>query len=1159
MSSFETVFAALEQQSLSNVPPITISGIGRREWPFFFHHILHNTSISDDSVFLFVCETPETSSSLFYTLRSLKEIDVLSFPGLERSPFSGILASEGDLFRRFHVLDKLAGPRSRPTLIIADTESMSLKIPPPSFFAEKRLLLSLSDVIGPEELARQLLDMGHLPAPSVDSPGTFSKKGEIFDIHPISGPPIRIHYFDEMIEEIFAIDPQSGRTDRAKPLASASLGPAPWIFRLPEYASRLRSNLPMPSPKFKNRYEERKRILNKISEGTLFENFAVCAPLFLEKTSVLIDHLTIATSRLVLVESFRIFENARLLMEDLEGEFKNASLSTDNDCVLPGPEAFYSQDWIARTDGPSSVFLNTASAPGEQIDLDLPVEPASLFMGRHIVAPDLKFKSLKHVLDLLRREFSEIGNVTIATTNSNAQKEFRYFLDANDFSPELRQRITFLDLDLEEGFFFSDEHFLVLAESDLFGPKIPKTRRTVSLEEDVFAEQLSTLQLDDFVVHADYGIGRYKGLQALDVGGPRTDFLLIHYADGDKIYVPVYKMNLIQKHADASAAIKIDSIRTNSFRAARARAKKSAKTLAFDLVKLNAERQVSQAWAFSPPDHLFREFELSFPFKETPDQASAIEDVIADMIKPVPMDRLVCGDVGFGKTEVAMRAAFKAVCDNKQVAVLVPTTVLALQHFNTFTARFKNFPVRIEQISRLKTAVTVKKTKEDLKNGKIDIIIGTHMLLAKDIAFKDLGLLIIDEEQRFGVSHKERMKLYKTSVDILTLTATPIPRTMQLAFLGLRDLSLIHTAPPNRQSIKTYLIKEDPQIIKEAIEMELDRGGQIFYVHNRIEDIELAAVELKKIVPRAKLVMAHGQLPERELEKRMQAFYAGDFDVLLCTTIIESGTDIPRANTLVVDRADRFGLSQLHQLRGRIGRSDRKAYAYFTIPKGRELTNVAEKRLAALQTYAEMGQGFSIASTDLEIRGAGDILGAEQSGQIEAIGLELYLELLKEAIGEIKGEKNYINQDIEFKIPEPAFIPTQYIQDPAIRLKYYKKLSGRSSHEELAALTSEITDIFGQAPVEFVNLVTLLGCRLHLSNRGIKSVACAGHSIVISFDPDALAANPPLRDKVVQTFLARPKLYQITPDYKVCATMKQDVTLAFLEEFAKGVAAQIVP
>jgi transcription-repair coupling factor (superfamily II helicase) len=798
-------------------------------------------------------------------------------------------------------------------------------------------------------------------------------------------------------------------------------------------------------------------------------------------------------------------------------------------------------------------FANVSDA------IDLRLIKAKTFLNQYINPALTKPEYIKAALNFLKKHFEFQGNVYFSSYSDSSKAEIQHLIDLQDYPRDLKSRIEFLPFKVSEGFYYEGEKFLIITDGDLFAAKKTKVLKSSKVDLDLFAEQIATLKVGDYVIHSEYGVGEYLGLEALNIGGDKTDFLVLKYAENDKVYVPVYKLNQIQKHADSHTGLKKDSLRTNKFQLLKARARTSAKVLAFDLLKLQAERQSSVAYAFSEPDHLYKEFELAFPFEETPDQARAIEEVLEAMQKPLPMDFLVCGDVGFGKTEVAMRAAFKAVEDKKQVAVLVPTTILALQHFNSFTKRFKDFPVRIEFISRFKSAKESKEILAKAEKGEIDILIGTHKLLSDKLKFFDLGLVIVDEEQRFGVGHKEKLKLMKASVDFLTLTATPIPRTLQMAFLGLRDLSLIKTAPPRRQSIKTYVIKEDELTIQSAIQKELQRGGQVFIVHNKVHDIEEYTASIRELVPEAKITFAHGQMAERELEDRINSFYNGAYQVLIATTIIESGIDIPNANTMIIDRADTYGLSQLHQLRGRIGRSDKKAYAYFVIPRMREISTVAQKRLHALQTYAEMGSGFNIASVDLEIRGAGDILGGSQSGHIEAVGLELYMELLKDAIHEIKGEKQVLKKDIEILTPFPAFIPNHYISDPGERLKQYKRLSNCETITLLESIKEEFQDVYGLFSEELSNLFVVLETRIHLQTLGLKSVQVGGTAITLKFDRGFLESSPELRDRVVGFFISRPKIYQFTPDYRVIYNHKTNVSQNDLLKFSKDISQQIIP
>jgi len=575
-------------------------------------------------------------------------------------------------------------------------------------------------------------------------------------------------------------------------------------------------------------------------------------------------------------------------------------------------------------------------------------------------------------------------------------------------------------------------------------------------------------------------------------------------------------------------------------------------------LELQAKRKLKQGFSFSEPDHNFANFSLSFKFTETPDQTRAIDDVISDMVSTRPMDRLVCGDVGFGKTEVAIRAAYKAVLDGKQVCILVPTTVLALQHYSSFVERFRETAVSIDFISRFKTPKQANETINRLSEGKVDILIGTHKLLSNKIQFKNLGLLVIDEEQRFGVGHKEKLKLLRENIDTLTLTATPIPRTLQLSFLGIKDLSVIKTPPAKRQSIKSYVIKEDLSTLKLAIEKELKRGGQVFIVHNRVSDIEIYTSKIRELVPQSRIIYAHGQLGERDLEKRISDFYNYKYDILIATTIIESGIDIPRANTMIIERADMYGLSQLHQLRGRIGRSDKKAYAYFVVPSHKKLSEVAAKRLRALQTYADLGSGYALATSDLEIRGSGDILGPEQSGHIGSIGLELYMELLKESINELKGVTTNTKRNVEIQTPYSAYIPKEYIQNSGLRLKYYKKLSNSSSEEDLTNIINSIVDQFGQLPQETENLIYVIKSRLLLSNVGVIFVKTGSFSIQLKFSKELIEENEDLRNKIINLFTQRPKIYKINPDYSINCKFKDKVLISTLLEFSNYLNEQLI-
>ena len=939
--------------------------------------------------------------------------------------------------------------------------------------------------------------------------------------------------------------------------------PAAGILANHDFPVTLRENLPQLGPSFKQKFEFRKALFNRLSDGLLFENYPVYVPLFFKNPETLFDYFSIEET-LVTVLSANETERAQLeLVESLRFDFEQSEINTNSENILPAYDKIYDFKYLENLRDRKAILIDQINLNMVFGDIsnsvDLRLVKTKTFLNEHINPTLPKPEYINAALSFIKKHFEFKGKIYFSSYSDSSKNEIKHLIDLQEFPGDLKKRIEFLTFRVTEGFYYEGENFLIITDGDLFAAKKNKEKKFKKVDLDLFAEQIATLKSGDYVIHSEYGVGEYLGLEALDIGGDKSDFLVLKYAENDKIYVPVYKLNLIQKHADATAALKSDSLRTNKFALLKARARNSAKILAFDLLKLQAERQSSVAYAFNPPDHMYKEFELAFPYEETPDQARAIEEVLDSMQKPVPMDFLVCGDVGFGKTEVAMRAAFKAVEDKKQVAVLVPTTILALQHFNSFSKRFKDFPVRVEFISRFKTAKEAKEILEKTEKGEIDILIGTHKILSSKLKFQDLGLVIVDEEQRFGVGHKEKLKLMKASVDFLTLTATPIPRTLQMAFLGLRDLSLIKTAPPRRQSIKSYVIKEDELTIQMALQKELQRGGQVFIVHNKVHDIEQYAASIKELVPDAKITFAHGQMNEKDLEDRINSFYNGNYQILIATTIIESGIDIPNANTMIVDRADTYGLAQLHQLRGRIGRSDKKAYCYFIVPRMREISSIAQKRLHALQTYADVGSGFNIASVDLEIRGAGDILGASQSGHVEAVGLELYMELLKDAINEIRGEKKLLKKDIEIVTPYPAFIPNHYISDASERLKQYKRLSNCETHSLLESIREEFQDIYGIFSEELSNLFVVLETRIYLQTLGLKSVSVGGSAITLRFDKQFLENDTQLRDRVVNFFISRPKIYQFTPDYRVIFNQKSAVTQNDLLQFSKTIGEHLIP
>ncbi len=1135
---------------------LQLKGISPNQWCLLAGSYFSDQIFSTSHVL--ICSDQDEAEEVYEALKHLK--NVFFYPGHNHSLYSSILTSESSLLARWSVLQRLV--QGEKIIVVSTWEASFMLGPDPIFFKERSFTFRKDDIISPIDLASRLTEMGYFPASTIEEPGTFSKRGEIFDIYPVAHPPVRLHYFDDLIEEIFGIDLQTQKTDREKNFQEVCLVPGPGFLSKDPFANNLRSKLPQPQPRFKNRYEIRKQVFQKMSEGQLFDNYPLFIPLFFEQPYTLLDYLP-SDSRLTFFNADNGQKNFDLFLDQQIDDYSALQNDIESSSIIPAPDSFYLKEFKKNT-------LKTLHV--DQLDITLDLDQnldrelhlnleklkshLQIKLQRAGEIPENKFEYIKGSLKVLKNELKSYGHLIVTYKSENARQELSYLLEENGLNA-IGERLHFVFGKLDEGFYYKNENTFVLSESDFFAIKKKKTKQVSSNNKDLFAEQLATLKINDYVIHRDYGVGIYKGLETIQAMDQQNDYLVILYEDNDKVYVPVYKLNLVQKHADSSSGLKVASLKSKKFSDLKAKARNSVKKLAFDLIRLQAERKLGGGFPYSPPDHMFKEFELSFAFEETPDQSKAINDVLEDMQQQFPMDRLVCGDVGFGKTEVAMRAAMKAVLDKKQVVILVPTTVLALQHYHSFTKRFENFPVIVDFISRFKTPKEKLQTVQKLKEGKIDILIGTHAVLSDKLEYYDLGLLIIDEEHRFGVGHKEKLKVLKTGIDVLTMTATPIPRTLQLSFLGIRDLSLIQTAPPRRQAIKTYIIKEDDLTLKAAIEKELSRGGQVYYVHNRVHDIEEHELYLKKLVPKARVSVTHGQMNERELEKRINDFYDHKSDILLATTIIESGLDIPNANTMIIDRADTYGLAQLHQLRGRIGRSDRKAYAYFMVPENRVLSESSQRRLQALQTYAEMGGGFSLASSDMEIRGAGDILGAEQSGHIEGIGLEFYMDLLQDAVHEIRGERKVSAKNIEIQAPFSAYIPDAYISDHALRLKYYKRLSNCNDMNRLDDIVTEMNDAFGITPRELEALYSILRSRIYFQTLGLRLVKVSSTQIILFFDQEVLNHNTQLRDKMLSFFMNKPKLYKLNPDSSVSCFFKESVSHHMLLEFAKHIAAQI--
>jgi transcription-repair coupling factor (superfamily II helicase) len=694
------------------------------------------------------------------------------------------------------------------------------------------------------------------------------------------------------------------------------------------------------------------------------------------------------------------------------------------------------------------------------------------------------------------------------------------------------ERIEIRIGDLSEGFSFALERLVALTDEEIFGPR-QRRRSRARWPEGASVEALAQLEKGDYLVHVEHGIGIYRGLVELELGAIQSEFLRLEYQNGDRLFVPVHRLNLIQRFGGTDGQTpRIDKLGGQSWEKAKRSVKKVLRHMAQELLAVHAARELSLGQAFSGRDRHFEEFEATFPFEETPDQAAAIEDVLADLQKPESSDRIVCGDVGYGKTEVAVRAAFRVAMDGKQVAVLVPTTILCQQHEETFKERFKDHPIEIESLSRFRTAKQARSVLEGLAAGTVDIVIGTHRLLQKKVCFRDLGLLVIDEEHRFGVTHKERIKQLKKTVDVLTLTATPIPRTLQMAFSGIRDLSVINTPPEDRLAIRTQVCRFSDSLVREVILREMRRSGQVFFVHNRVQTIGAMEKTLSRAVPEAKVIVVHGQMKERELEDRMFRFMHGEADVLLCTTIIESGLDIPRANTILINRADALGLAQIYQLRGRVGRSKQRAYAYLLIPGSEEaLTSDAKRRLEAIQDLSELGSGFRLANMDLEIRGAGNLLGQEQSGCLASVGYETYIEMLEETMDELRGKPHETELDPEIRLPVPARLPEAYVSAVSQRIVLYKRLASCRDDAEVDRIRDELLDRYGALPSEAEGLLEVIRLKIRARRLGVVTVDLSNGEIVLTVGEQSNVDPKRLLNLLKQAGAGM----RVAPDHKIYA------------------------
>ncbi|WMJ76472.1 MULTISPECIES: transcription-repair coupling factor [unclassified Sedimentibacter] len=1009
-------------------------------------------------------------------------------------------------YKRSYLLDKILNLKK--CAVTASINSIVTRVMPKDRFKDSIIVLKYGNCYDMNELKKNLINLKYERVDAIEGVGQFSIRGGIVDIFsPSESNPVRIEFFDDEIDSIRSVDLKTQRS--VKNLKSVRIIPcSDLLFNKDEIDSMLTEidmDYQSRMDKIKNLSESKEvqkklrsmynAYRDKMKEGLSIENSDLLVPFLKDSFVSVLDYFG-EDFILIVDEPERVFEELGSLNDSYELKFselfEKGEIFTKQSCVFISEQelkAKLTETPFVSVNGRDKIFKAEES-------VSLQFKEAPYYYGKmEDLSKDLnrlKYKGYKIAIVLSSNE----GCLKLHNLLNDYECTTTLSKTAN-VAAESGQ-VIIMPGKVKKGFEYYDNKILILTENEVFGslrkkPKKAKKRKGSKIE--IFTD----LKVGDFVVHEHHGIGQYIGIEKIDVQNIKKDYLCIKYKGEDKLYVPVDQMSLIQKYIGSdSEKPKLNKMGSVEWVKTKERTKAAIENMAAELVKLYAQRKVVKGHAFSSDTEWQKEFEYKFPFQETDDQLRCTKEIKKDMERPVCMDRLLCGDVGFGKTEVAMRAAFKAVMDSKQVAILVPTTILAQQHYANIVDRFRGYPVKVEMLSRFRTPYQQVKVINDLNKGLVDIVVGTHKLLSKDLKFKDLGLLIIDEEQRFGVKHKELIKQLKTNIDVLTLSATPIPRTLHMSMIGVRDMSIISEPPGDRLPIQTYVMEYNDGIIKDSIEKEISRGGQVYYVHNRVIDIDSAASKLQKLVPNARIAVAHGQMSERHLENIMLEFVNKEYDILMCTTIIETGMDIPNANTLIIDNADHLGLSQLYQLRGRIGRSNKVAFAYLTYEKDKMLSEVADKRLKAIKEFTEFGSGFKIAMRDLEIRGCGNILGSEQHGHMLAIGYDLYVKFLDRAVKELQG-KSYEDEDIETSvdISVDGYIPSTYIENEEQKIEIYKKIAAASSKDDIYDITEEIIDRFGNTPVQVDNLMKISYIKSLCKKLHVKSIAQAGFIVNI--------------------------------------------------------------
>jgi transcription-repair coupling factor (superfamily II helicase) len=1073
-----------------------------------------------------------------------------SFPLYDISPLKGLSPHREIVSQRLEALYALASEKA--PVVVTSAEAVVLRVLPKKEMMASVDLLQVGEEVDREKLLRKLDASGFQRTSLVEERGDYSVRGGVIDLFsPLYANPLRVEFFGDKVESLRFFDPLSQRSLRS--LREAIVLPANEILMGEANVRKARSmgRLPM-----------------LMREGGAFPGQEAWLNHFYEHPDTVFDYVP-DHGLLMLVDDLQVEKEIQSFSEAFIREEKKLRLESEQkesplpemEGILLAPEELHKRFTSFQT-------LRCGELPLSKEEGARALHYTGLFRVEEDLVLKLSGKGRASMAPLAEKvtQWLEMGfRVVLVCRTEQQANRLREILHNYQVNVEgvashwhevpSGRGLTICLGRLSEGFSWPELGLYVVSEDEIFGPKRSLVKAKAGIGE-VDWTSFSQLKAGDLVVHEDHGIGRYGGLSKMEIDQKVNDFVVIEYAGNDRLYIPADRLSILQKYIGADEMEpKLDQLGGRSWDVVKQNTKKSVREIAKQLVEIYALRKYRQGFAFSRPDNTFMEFEAGFEHEETPDQAKAIADVLSDMESDRPMDRLICGDVGFGKTEVAIRAAFKAVMDGKQVAVLVPTTVLAEQHFETFSRRMKSYPVRVAVLSRFKTRAEQKEILARVRSGKVDVLIGTHRILQKDVSFRDLGLLVIDEEQRFGVKQKEVIKGFRALVDVLALAATPIPRTLHMTLMGIRDLSIIETPPEDRQPIQTFLAPYDEGTIAQAIRLELQRGGQVFFVHNRVQTIHAVADRLVRLVPHARFAVAHGQMRERDLEETMIRFLKKEIDVLVCTTIIEAGLDIPSVNTIFINEVDRFGLAQIYQLRGRVGRSDENAYAHLLLSKEATLTRDAEKRLRALMDFSHLGAGIQLAMHDLKIRGGGNILGFSQSGHISAIGYELYVRMIEQAISELKGEEWHEEVNPEINVNMPAYLPSSYAADADVRLNLYRRLSGLREKEELESMKEEMLDRFGPFPPEVSNLLEVMSVRLLLKKLRITRLDVVPDGLIVTFSEDT-AVSPA---KLVTLVKTQPKRFRFLTDRKLKVRLPACQPLEALLESEKVIQALASP